>query len=487
MFDDYYEILGIKQDANSEEIKRAYHERARKHHPDVNSSDAANETFLAIQEAFETLSNKERRAAYDEKLGSEEFSVPLVRYKVVCSREKLQRIKEDQLIYTLLEIECLKQAEEIREPQSHICLLVDQSTSMKGKRIDMVKANISRLLKSLNGRDLISIVTFSDDAQIILPPTSITNISLIDSKISQISPAGGTEIKKGLQAGIDLLWKGKEKESASYLVLLTDGHTYGDEEDCFALAKKAAKRGIVINSLGIGHDWNDQFLEKLTSITGGTASLVNSVDDLISHLKRIFESLDIVYARNLTMHQDSDPRYELKSLFRLEPEIVEFSNLDRQMNLGDLLYKKKSIYLMEFLVHPLLIKDKNVELLSGPLKMELPEENGMRARIFAGFSLPVTDEQVKDKPPVEILKALSMLNFYMMQERSRSDVNVGNFVNATRRLNYLATRLISVGELQLASRVLSESESIQKDHHFTLTGEKELKYGTKRLLGMSNS
>jgi Ca-activated chloride channel family protein len=487
MFDDYYEILGIRQSASQEEIKRAYHEKARKFHPDVNPSDAANETFLAVQEAFEILKDKDKRAAYDKKLESEEFSVPLVRYKVIGSRQQIQRINEDQLIYALLEIECLKQPEEIHEPQSHVCLVVDQSTSMKGKRIDMVKANISRLLKELSGRDLISIVTFSDDAQIILPPTSITNINLIDSKISQITPAGGTEIKKGLQTGIDLLWKGKEKNSASYLVLLTDGQTYGDEDACLALAKKAAKRGIVINSLGIGNDWNDHFLEKLTSITGGTASLVSSKDDLVTHLQRIFESLDIVYARNLTLYSEPDPRYEMKSLFRLEPGIVEFSNLDQQIVLGDLLYKKRSIYLMEFLVHPLIIKDKNVELLSGPMKMELPEENGMRARLFPGFSLPVTDEKVKEKPPVEIIKALSVLNFYMMQERSRSDVNIGNFVNATRRLNFLATRLISAGELQLASRVLSESESIQKDHHFTLNGEKELKYGTKRLLGMSNS
>lgn len=487
MFGDLYEILGVKQNASPEEIKHAYHEKARKFHPDINPSDSANESFLAVQEAFEVLSNTEKRKAYDEKLESEEFSVPLIRYKVVSSRDKLSRINEDQLIYALLEIECLKQPEEIHEPQSHVCLVVDQSTSMKGKRIDMVKANISRLLKVLNGRDLISIVTFSDDAQVILPPTSITNISLIDSKISQISPAGGTEIKKGLQAGIDLLWQGKEKNSASYLILLTDGHTYGDEEACIALAKKASKRGIIINSLGIGNDWNDRFLEELTSITGGTAALVNSKDDLVSHLQKIFESLDIVYARNLTLFLESDPRYELKSLFRLEPDIVEFSNLDNQMALGDLLYKKKSIFLFEFLIHPLIIKDKNVELLSGPMKMELPEENGMRARIFPSFSLPVCDEKVKDKPPIEIIRALSMLNFYMMQERSRSDVNVGNFVNATRRLNYLATRLISAGELQLASRVLSESESIQKDHHFTLTGEKDLKYGTKRLLGMSNS
>jgi Ca-activated chloride channel family protein len=334
---------------------------------------------------------------------------------------------------------------------------------------------------------MISIVIFSDDAEIVLPPTPVTNSDLIESKISMIKPSGGTEIRKGLQAGMDLLWQGKDKNSASYLVLLTDGQTYGDEEDCYKLARKAAKRGIIISALGIGHEWNDQFLEKLTSITGGTSSMVNTKEDLVNYLTRIFESLDIVYARNLTLFLDNDPRFELKSMYQLEPGIIEFSNIDSQIVLGDVLYKKKSIFLLEFMIHPLIIKDKNVELLSGSIKMELPAEEGKRARIFPEFSLPVVEQIEKPKPPREILNALSRLNFYIMQERTRSDVKIGNFVNATRRLNYLATRLISAGELQLANKVISESESIQRDHQFTLTGEKDLKYGTKRLLGMSNS
>lgn len=487
MFEDYYELLGIKQDASLEDIKRAYHDKARKYHPDTNPSETAREVFLAVQHAYDVLKDEERRVAYNRKLENEDYGVPLLRYKITSSRQELPRLKEDQLVYALMEIECLKQIEEISEPQAQICLVVDQSTSMKGSRNDMVKANISRLLKNLNGRDLISIVIFSDEAEVVLPPTPVTNTSLIESRISMIKPSGGTEIKKGLQAGMDLLWQGKEKNSASYLVLLTDGQTYGDEEECYKLARKAANRGIVISALGIGNDWNDQFLEKLTSITGGTSSLVKTKEDLVNHLTHIFESLDIVYARNLTLFLENDPRFEVKSMFQLEPGIIEFSNLDSQIVLGDVLYKKKSIYLLEFLIHPLIIKDKNVELLSGSIKMELPAEEGKRARIFPEFSLPVVEQSEKPKPPREVLNALSRLNFYIMQERTRADVKVGNFVNATRRLNYLATHLISAGELQLANTVISESESIQRDHKFTLTGEKDLKYGTKRLLGMSNS
>jgi len=53
-------------------------------------------------------------------------------------------------------------------------------------------------------------------------------------------------------------------------------------------------------------------------------------------------------------------------------------------------------------------------------------------------------------------------------------------------LNYLASRLLAEGEVQLAQRVLSENETIKETQHFSQDGEKELKYGTKQLLALPN-
>jgi len=63
---DYYEILGVKRDANEKEIKAAYRRLARKYHPDVNKGEkAAEEKFKVISEAFAVLSDEEKRAKYD--------------------------------------------------------------------------------------------------------------------------------------------------------------------------------------------------------------------------------------------------------------------------------------------------------------------------------------------------------------------------------------------------------------------------------------
>ncbi len=79
-FKDYYDVLGVARDASDDDIKRAYRKLARKYHPDVSKEPEAEARFKEVGEAYETLKDPEKRAAYDQ-LGAgyahgEEFRPP---------------------------------------------------------------------------------------------------------------------------------------------------------------------------------------------------------------------------------------------------------------------------------------------------------------------------------------------------------------------------------------------------------------------------
>src|SRR3972149_4181991 len=64
-YKDYYKILGVPRDADDRPIKQAYRRLARKHHPDVSKAKGASDRFKEINEAYEVLSDSEKRKRYD--------------------------------------------------------------------------------------------------------------------------------------------------------------------------------------------------------------------------------------------------------------------------------------------------------------------------------------------------------------------------------------------------------------------------------------
>lgn len=477
---DYFRILGVPRDATAEEIRTVYFNLARQFHPDANSDPSAREQFLVIQDAYSVLSNPERRADYESRLPPPP-PPPDISVKIHYSRSAIPLIGEQQLLYSLVELVCTTEPDRALYPPAHVCLVIDRSTSMQGERMDMVKSNISQMLKILRPQDMVSVVAFGDQADVVIPPSRAVDLASIESRVMLIKTAGGTELFKGLALGLEQLSNVKGLRMVRQLFLLTDGHTYGDEQPCFDLAKRASGNGITISAMGIGHEWNDEFLDRLTSLNGGNTTFVTSSKDVASFLDQKMRALTTLYARRINFDFHGDPKAELRSAFRIYPDIGPLK-VESPIPLGDLVYGKALMVLFEFLIPPLALGTQNVSLAEGRLVMEIPSQEGASARIHLKINRSVIIGTEQELPPSELIDAMGHLSLYRLQEKAREEVNAGNVSVATRHLQYLATHLLSQGNRELAHSVLVEAEHIQQNRQFSRDGEKRIKYGTRALL-----
>jgi Ca-activated chloride channel family protein len=80
-----------------------------------------------------------------------------------------------------------------------------------------------------------------------------------------------------------------------------------------------------------------------------------------------------------------------------------------------------------------------------------------------------------------LLKAVRVLNIYRLNEKVRNEVEVGELEAATKRMKHLTTRLLEVGETQLAQQAHMELARLEKMGDLSEEGRKRLKYGTRSL------
>ncbi len=478
---DHYVILGVFRDASQEEIKRAYFDAAQRLHPDKNVAAGETELFLEIQQAYEALSNPKRRNLYDATLPPEIESNPFIKHSIYFSRPNLVKLKEQQLIYVLLEISPREDKESLPTPPLNICLLLDRSTSMQGDKMDMVKATAIQLLRNLRPADVLSVVTFSDNAEVVIPASLNMDNKKQDARIQMIQTSGATEIFNGLQAGLKEIRRTLDPSRVNHIILLTDGQTYGDEQECLKLAEEAASQNIGITGMGIGNDWNDIFLDALASKTGGSSAYISKPKDIQRLLVDKFNALISTYADEVLLEFKEMDAVKINYAFRLQPEGGPVQ-IESPIRLGPILRDTPLHLLLEIVVGPGALDADIVTLLNGSLKISITAHPIPVPPIRLHLDREVRENPSPEPPPARILSALSRLTLYRMQERARAAADQGQYSAAARHLQNLATHLLSQGELSLAKTALFEADNLERMHAWSTSGNKEIKYNTRALL-----
>ena len=477
---DFYTRLGVNPSASEDEIRKAYRDAARRLHPDVNVEEGATELFINIKEAYEVLIDPEQRAAYDGNRPAP--PPPPIRFNTVFSREELSAINAPQLLYTLLELDVFVDVpKDDNATPLNLTLVLDCSTSMQGDRLDRVKMTAIELIRKLRPQDIVSVVAFNDRAEVLIPAGPRPALHRAEAKIRMMQARGSTQIYNGLKTGFIESQRFLNPKYASHIFLVTDGHTYGDEPACLSLADRAATAGIVISTLGIGDEWNDEFLDKVSQKTGGSSVFVSKPKDIELFFSGKLDSLGRSYVERVEMDFRLAQGVKLNYAFRLNPELGPLPT-ESPIHLGGIPYKSRQRILLEFLVDPLSSEISRMVLAEGHFSFDVPTYSSSQYRLPFTLTRPVSADPQMEPPPHSIVEAMSKLTLYRMQEKVQMDVAGGNLDAAAQGLQNMATHLLAQGELDLAKTALLEVHNIRSQQTLSQEGKKRIKYGTRALL-----
>ncbi|HEY9813408.1 MAG TPA: VWA domain-containing protein, partial [Candidatus Sericytochromatia bacterium] len=208
----------------------------------------------------------------------------------------------------------------------NLCLILDHSGSMNGQPLETVKKAAQRLVEKLSPGDRISVVAFDHRAKVIVPNQVIKDTAKVSKAIASLQSDGGTAIDEGMKLGIEELAKGK-KDAVSHAFLLTDGENeHGDNKRCIKLAELATEYKLTLNTLGFGEHWNQNVLEQIADVAGGTLTYIEQPDQAVQEFSRLFSRIQSVGLTNAYLLLSLMPKVrlaELKPIAQVAPDTIE--------------------------------------------------------------------------------------------------------------------------------------------------------------------
>lgn len=208
-------------------------------------------------------------------------------------------------------------------PPVNLSLVIDKSGSMAdADKLSRVKEALLTLVSQLRESDVLSIVVFDSDAQVLMPARRVGDKESVKELVRGIQPGSSTNIHAGLMLGYEEALKNYRREWTNRVVLLTDGIANQGVTNPGQIARDSLSfndRGVDLSTIGVGLDLNKDLLRELAKSGRGLFHFVADARDIDKVFLREFQSLVSPVASEPDLNVEYGPGLELVQVYGYEP------------------------------------------------------------------------------------------------------------------------------------------------------------------------
>ena len=351
------------------------------------------------------------------------------------------------------------------------------------RKIDYVSDALQAVSEYLRPGDYFSLAAFASRAELLLPMTSGRDryrLSQKARKLENLRLGDDTRMAEGIRLAYTEIREKQQDNLAGRMILLTDGYTQ-DAKECYEWAQRAKDKGLVITTMGLGVEFNEDLLIPIAEMTGGNAYYVEKPGQVIDAFRQELGAAFGITYHGLKLHIHPSSGVELRQIYRVHPEIgkIKFESSQQGRNscfLGNYDPDLPPAVLLELIVPPWsegVFKMASLRL-SWQGELGRIEESSSASDIeirITPFHEGTSNERVTEI--VNKVGAFKFGNFAL------EEVKKTNQTTAIKRLRLAAKRYQDVGETALSDEMTKMADRLDKREKLDSNATKKIRYETR--------
>jgi Ca-activated chloride channel family protein len=350
--------------------------------------------------------------------------------------------------------------------------------------MDFTKEALRVVADRLRPSDRFSLVAFAQGALLMVDSSAGTEGRALLEAVKQLDHVelgDETFMARGMEMGYREALSGVAGDTVSRMIVLTDGYTQ-EAHDAYTWTRQAKKEGIVVSTMGLGLDFNEDLLISLADVSGGHAYFIEDPQEIPAAFAQELAAAQSITWRDLSLALELPTDVILRRAHRVRPVIAPLEPADapaHTLPLGDLEAAAAPAVLLELVVPP---------RPAGTYRLAQVSLRGRRAAasvqevarqdVLARYTETPSLAKQTDAHLMSVIQAVSA---FKLQSQAMQEAERGNLAGATKRLRVAGERLIEMGKEDLGQTMLVEADLLEKEGQMSSGGTKKLRYGTRKL------